>query len=281
MTRIERCRALGVLHTDLVGGEPLVHQDLERLFRQFGASGMTRGMITDGLLLTVARVDSLVDAGLKRLQITMAGTRPAREMPRSLKTLKERIGLCADLPIGFAVNAVLCDGTLDDVEEVARFCFELGVGVNVSVIQDKSRLRPPNDEGYLGMICWLRAQKQVGQPVVTSYYLLDYYERTLTGAPPDWSCRAGQKCFYVAADGASVTAHRSQRRVRSPASARTIWRDSEGPRAANETVASTRSFIPPCTFSNVRMVMASDLGGRIGAAKAGARLRLPVLTGAG
>jgi MoaA/NifB/PqqE/SkfB family radical SAM enzyme len=163
---------------------------------------MTSGMTTNGFLLTRDKLDQLLEAGLGRLQISVDGVRPTRQAPKSLKTLRAKIELCAGRPIWFRVNTVICEDTLDQVEEVARFCFALGVGVNFSVAHERGRLRRRLDNGrYLEKIRWLRAQKQAGQPVATPYFLLDYYEQTLSGAPPAWTCLAGQKCFYVAADG--------------------------------------------------------------------------------
>ncbi len=200
--RIDKCRELGVLHTDLIGGEPLLHPDLVRLFQQIKARGMTSGMTTNGFLLTEDKLDRLLEAGLGRLQISVDRLRPTRGTPKSLKTLKGKIDLCAGRPIWFRVNTVLCDETLDEVEEVAGFCFERGVGVNFSVVHERGRLRRRLNNGrYLEKIRWLRAEKQAGRPVATPFFLLDYYEQTLSGAPPDWTCMAGQKCFYVAPDG--------------------------------------------------------------------------------
>ena len=59
--RIDKCRELGVLHTDLIGGEPLLHPDLVRLFEQIKARGMTSGMTTNGFLLTADKLDLLLD----------------------------------------------------------------------------------------------------------------------------------------------------------------------------------------------------------------------------
>jgi MoaA/NifB/PqqE/SkfB family radical SAM enzyme len=202
LARIDKCRELGVLHTDLIGGEPLLHPDIDRLFGDIRDRGMTSGMTTNGFLLTEERLDRLMAAGLGRLQISVDGVRPTRETPKSLKTLQKKIELCAGRPIWFRVNTVICDETLDQVEDVARFCFDRGVGVNFSVVHERGRLRRRlNNSRYLEKIRWLRAEKQAGRPVATPYFLLDYYEKTLNGEPPAWTCLGGQKCFYVNADG--------------------------------------------------------------------------------
>jgi MoaA/NifB/PqqE/SkfB family radical SAM enzyme len=200
--RIDKCHELGVLHTDLIGGEPLLHPDLPRLMRRITALGMTTGMTTNGFLLTADRLDELIDAGMGRLQISVDGARPSAGAPKSLKTLRGKIDLCAGRPLWFRVNTVICDETLEEVEEVARFCFARRVPVNFSVVHVACRLRRRlQNARYLDRLRWLRAQKQAGQPVATPYFLIDYYERTLMGRPPAWTCQAGRKCFYVAPDG--------------------------------------------------------------------------------
>lgn len=202
VARIEKCHQLGVLHTDLIGGEPLLHPDVTRLLGQITARGMTTGMTTNGFLLTATRLDDLLAAGLGRLQISVDAVDATPSAPKSLKTLKGKIELCANRPIWFRVNTVICDETLDQVEEVARFCFDRGVGVNFAVVHDRGRLRRRiNNSRYLEKLRWLRAEKQAGRPVATPYFMLDYYEQTLTGAPPRWTCQAGQKCFYISPEG--------------------------------------------------------------------------------
>jgi MoaA/NifB/PqqE/SkfB family radical SAM enzyme len=271
VARIDKCHQLGVLHTDLIGGEPLLHPDLVPLFRAITARGMTSGMTTNGFLLTADKLDQLLEAGLGRLQISVDGVRPTREAPKSLKTLQKKIELCAGRPIWFRVNTVLCDETLDQVEEVARFCFERGVGVNFSVVHERGRLRRRlNNARYLEKIRWLRAEKQAGRPVATPYFLLDYYERTLTGAPPAWSCLGGQKCFYVAPDGgfhfcAHVPAAGDFAAVQPEDLAR--WGGAKGCERNCGVDCVVHTSLP---FSNLGSVVASEVGGRVGALIAGA-----------
>lgn len=282
VARIEKCRALGVLHTDLIGGEPLLHPDLERLFAEIAARGMTSGMTTNGFLLTADRLARLREAGLGRLQISVDGVRPTRETPKSLKTLQKKIELCAGLPIWFRVNTVLCDETLDQVEEVARFCFDLGVPVNFSVVHDRGRLhRRLGNARYLEKLRWLRAEKRAGRPVATPYFLLDYYERTLTGAPPLWTCRAGQKCFYVAADGRfHYCAHVAPVADFAAVTGADLAKGG-GPKGCEQNCGVDCVVHTSLPFSQLPMVVASELSGRLGTLTEQARVRLPVVGGAG
>jgi MoaA/NifB/PqqE/SkfB family radical SAM enzyme len=278
---IDKCHELGVMHTDLIGGEPLLHPDLERMFAQITRHGMTSGMTTNGFLLTAARLDALIAAGLGRLQISVDRATPRPGTPKSLKTLRRKIDLCVGRPIWFRVNTVLCDDTLDDVEEVARYCFDRGVPVNFSVAHERGRLRRRLDNRrYLDKLAWLRQEKQAGRPVATPYFLLDYYVETLNGRPPRWSCRAGQKCFYVSPEGRfhfcyHVPAVADFASVTPADLAR--W---AGPKGCERDCGVDCVIHTSMPFSSPATVVASEGRGRLGA-MAGAVRRLPLWPGHG
>jgi MoaA/NifB/PqqE/SkfB family radical SAM enzyme len=201
--RIDKIKELGTLHCDLIGGEPLLHPELLRLMRYVTHHhGMTTGMTTNGFLLTEDKLKELMDAGMGRIQMSVDGLHPKPGTPKSLKTLRKKIEMVSRHPIWFRVNTVICDQTVDEVEEVARLCFDLGVAINFSVVHDHGRLkRTPNTERFLDRVRWLKEQKASGRAISTPFYLIEYYERALNGKPMDWTCQAGNKCFYVSADG--------------------------------------------------------------------------------
>ncbi len=200
--RIDKCKDLGCVHTDLIGGEPLLHPDILVLLRHVVSRGMTTGMTTNAFLLNEERLKELIDSGIGRIQISVDAVTPTKATPKSLKTLAKKIEMVAKTDIWFRVNTVICDETIDDVEEVARFCFDLGVGVNFSVAHDRGRLvRGPNDARILEKVRWLLDRKHEGRAVHTPYYLIRYYEEALQGRPMDWTCFGGQKAFYVSPEG--------------------------------------------------------------------------------
>src|SRR5438874_2452939 len=59
----------------------------------------------------------------------------------------------------------------------------------------------PNIARFLDRVRWLKQQKSEGRAISTPFYLIEYYERALNNRPMDWTCQAGNKCFYVSADG--------------------------------------------------------------------------------
>jgi len=274
---IDKCHDLGVIHADLIGGEPLLHPDIIPLLKRITGHGMTTGMTTNGFLLTEARLDALLDAGLGRLQISVDRARPQPGIPKSLKTVKAKIDLCAGRPIWFRVNTVICDETLDEVEEVAQYCFERGVPVNFSVVHDRGRLhRHLQNKRYLDKLAWLRAEKQAGKPVGTPYFLLDYYVDTLEGRPPKWTCRAGQKCFYVSHEGKFHFCYHVPA-VADFMSVTTAdiagW---GGPKGCESSCGVDCVIHTSMPFSRTASVVASESRGLLGALVSGARRRLPL-----
>jgi MoaA/NifB/PqqE/SkfB family radical SAM enzyme len=199
--RIDHAAELGCLDLHLLGGEPLLHPDVVRLTRRIRERRMTTGVTTNGFLLTQPTLEALIDAGLGRLQISIDAARPTAGIPKTLKTLSRKIQMAAAHSVRTYVNAVLCSQTLDQVEEIATFCFDHGVSVSFSVVHDRGRLRMTDADVLLRKLDWLDAQRRAGKPVHTTSWLSHYYRRALQGRPFDWVCQAGAKCFYVDADG--------------------------------------------------------------------------------
>lgn len=202
VARIDKCKELGVMHTDLIGGEPLLHPELLPLVRHVRARGMTTGMTTNGFLLTADRLEALLDAGIGRVQISVDSLKPTASSTKSLKTLRPKIEMVAKRGLWFYVAAVICDETLAEVQDLAEFCFDLGVPIFFAVVHDRGRLvRGSSAEPFLDKIRWLKQQKRLGRPVSNPYYLIDYYERVLAGRPFAWRCEGGHKAFYVSPEG--------------------------------------------------------------------------------
>ena len=119
---------LGVRKVRLTGGEPLVRRDLDSLVRML--SGIPRiediSLTTNGVLLA-ERVESLVDAGLQRINVSLESLDPTRYERLTRRKLLHRVleGLTAARAAGvepIKVNAVLMRGVNDDEAEslVAR-----------------------------------------------------------------------------------------------------------------------------------------------------------------
>src|SRR6266851_2955955 len=67
--------AAGVLQADFTGGEPLARPDIVDLVRRARAAGLYVSLITSGLPLDEAKLDSLVQSGLDHFQLSFQGAR--------------------------------------------------------------------------------------------------------------------------------------------------------------------------------------------------------------
>lgn len=202
IARIDHCKELGVLHTDLIGGEPLLHPDIFPLMRHVVRSGMSTGMTTNGFLLTEDKLKELVDLGMGRIQISIDRLNPSPDTPKSLKTLRGKIDMVAKQGLWFYVAAVLCPETLDEVIPLAEHCFAMGVPIFFALVHERGQLKPgPYDARYLEKLSWLRQKKREGKPISNPYYLIRYFERALQGKPMRWTCMGGHKAFYISPEG--------------------------------------------------------------------------------
>ncbi|MFF1400728.1 pyrroloquinoline quinone biosynthesis protein PqqE [Streptomyces sp. NPDC058287] len=111
---------LGVLHTHLSGGEPLLRKDLEQITRSAAGAGLYTQLVTSGVGLSAERLDALVDAGLHSVQLSIqhADSRrsdelaghPAFDAKRQAAALVKERGL----PLG--INVVLHRHNLDALD---------------------------------------------------------------------------------------------------------------------------------------------------------------------
>ncbi|HEY6475638.1 MAG TPA: hypothetical protein VI456_03600, partial [Polyangia bacterium] len=99
--------------------------------------------------------------------------------------------------------------------------------------------------------------------------------------PPAWTCKAGEKCFYVAPDGrfhycAHVPPAGDFASITSDDLAR-----GGGPKGCEQNCGVDCVVHTSLPFSNLGDVVKSELGGRLGAVTSRVGFRLPVVGGAG
>src|SRR5690242_7302354 len=127
--RLDILADMGTSIITISGGEPLLHPQLDDIIRHIRLRGMIAGMITNGYLLTQARIESLNDAGLEHLQISIDNVRPDDISKKSLKVLDQKLKLLAEHAVfQVNINSVLGSAVNDpeDALTVARRAIELG-----------------------------------------------------------------------------------------------------------------------------------------------------------
>ena len=131
-TVVRVAAGLGVRKVRLTGGEPLLRRDLPVLVRMLtGIPGLTDiGLTTNGLLLA-QQADSLFDAGLRRLNVSLDTLDPDRFRQLARRDGLDLVlkGLAEAKRVGFRVkvNAVALRGFVEhDAAPLARYCREQG-----------------------------------------------------------------------------------------------------------------------------------------------------------
>ncbi|OLZ66392.1 pyrroloquinoline quinone biosynthesis protein PqqE [Streptomyces sp. IMTB 2501] len=122
--------ALGVVHTHLSGGEPLLRRDLPELVAAADTAGLYTQLVTSGVGLGERRLAGLAAAGLRSVQLSVqhadpaAAERIAGARSFAAKERAARLIRAAGLPLG--LNAVLHRGNLDDLDGLVRLALTWG-----------------------------------------------------------------------------------------------------------------------------------------------------------
>ncbi len=199
LRRIDQLAELGTTAITFSGGEPLLHPDLEQLVEHVRRRGMIAGLITNGYLLTVERIQKLNHAGLDHLQISIDNVTPDDVSKKSLKVLDRKLQLLAwhalfAVNINSVVGAGVCNP--QDALTIARRAHEYGFSSTVGIIHDgDGQLQPLSSEEY-SVFGQIKSLKKTG------YAQLNYFQENIArGKPNQWKCRAGARYLYICEDG--------------------------------------------------------------------------------
>ncbi len=197
--RIDKLAALGTTAVTFSGGEPLLHPELEQLIRHVRDRGMIAGLITNGYLLTVDRINSLNRAGLDHLQISIDNVTPDDVSKKSLKVLDKKLQLLAQHALFHVnINSVVGSGVRspEDALVIARRALELKFTSTVGIIHDgDGQLRPLDPEEY-------SVYREIRTLEKSNYSRLNFFQENIAqGKPNNWRCRAGARYLYICEDG--------------------------------------------------------------------------------
>ena len=123
-----------------------LHPNLDDIIRHMRRRGIIAGMITNGYLLTVERIERLNRAGLEHLQISIDNAQPDAVSKKSLKVLDKKLQMLAEhAEFGVNINSVVGSGIAhpEDALTVANRAVALGFSSTVGIIHDGSgQLQP-------------------------------------------------------------------------------------------------------------------------------------------
>jgi MoaA/NifB/PqqE/SkfB family radical SAM enzyme len=251
--RVDRLAMLGTGIITLSGGEPLLHPDAEAIISHIRAHGAIATLITNGYLLTPARIERLNDAGLDSLQISIDNVLPDEVSKKSLKVLDQKLRWLAEYAaFDVTVNSVVGSGIAhpEDALTIARRARALGFQSTVGILHDPSgQLRPlgPREQGILEEI------EALGRGLFSFDRYNRFQHNLARGVPNAWHCRAGSRYLYICEDG--LVHYCSQQRGYPG-----IPLDTYTPRDLDREYGTIKPCAPFCTIGCVhRVAMIDDL----------------------
>jgi MoaA/NifB/PqqE/SkfB family radical SAM enzyme len=197
--RIDKLGEFGTSIITISGGEPLLHPEIEAVIRHIRRRGIIAGMITNGYLLTRERIQSLNDAGLEHLQISIDNVMPDDVSKKSLKVLDKKLQLLAQYAI-FQVNINSVLGSPvhnpEDALAVARRALALGFTSTVGILHDHEGQLQPLAERQQNIFTEIM---NMGRK---SYSRFNYFQKDVArGLAHEWRCRSGSRYLYICEDG--------------------------------------------------------------------------------
>ncbi|MFD9482499.1 pyrroloquinoline quinone biosynthesis protein PqqE [Streptomyces sp. NPDC059991] len=201
---------LGVVHTHLSGGEPLLRRDLPEIVAAADAAGIYTQLVTSGIGLDAERLAALVHAGLRAVQLSVqhadaraseriAGRRSFAAKERAAALLRE-----AGLPLG--LNVVLHRDNLDALDALV----ELGLAWGVDRIElanaqfygwallNRDHLLPERDQLERARVAVDRWRERLAGRVELVWVVPDYFDGAAKACMGGW----GAVSLTVAPDGA-------------------------------------------------------------------------------
>jgi MoaA/NifB/PqqE/SkfB family radical SAM enzyme len=199
-TWTDKLAELGTSIITISGGEPLMHPELEEIIGHIRKRGILAGLISNGYLMSVKRIQSLNQAGLEHLQISIDNVDPDEVSMKSLKVLDKKLQYLAkhaDFKVN--INSVLGSGVRcpSDALEIGKRAVELGFTCTVGVIHDGSGHLQSLSEEEKMIFQELREIGKKGYPRINRYF----QENLAQGKPNKWRCRAGARYLYICEDG--------------------------------------------------------------------------------
>jgi len=129
----------------LTGGEPLLRDDLETLAERASAGGATVVVGTNGTRLTSERIDSLLEAGVKGVAVSIDSLRPEyhdrfRHGGGALADTMAAVERCSSQELDFVIQTTVTTGNRHEIADLARWSAEAGaVSFNVYFVVPTGR----------------------------------------------------------------------------------------------------------------------------------------------
>jgi MoaA/NifB/PqqE/SkfB family radical SAM enzyme len=191
---IDHLHKLGVAQIALLGGEPLLHEDIDKIVARANRASQT-SMTTNGFLVSEKVIDRLNEARLNHLQISIDTLKPRENMyiQKSLKTVQKKVELMLKRgKFSVHANIVLCEESRPEFKEIVRELRQMDIPVTVNLLHDDRGETVISGQEYIDLWDYHHDNSKV-----ISYIEYEYGKALLEGKTPDWHCRAGARHIYI------------------------------------------------------------------------------------
>jgi PqqA peptide cyclase len=211
--------SLGVLHVHLSGGEPAARLDLPEIVRAAREAGLYSNLITSGIGVTPQKLDTLKEAGLDHIQISMQDvTEESADRIAGYKGAFRRKRALAEQVVerGFplTINAVIHRANIGNVTALVEMAVAMQAGrVEIAhaqyygwALKNRSALMPSREQvdRAVAEVQELRG-KYLGQIVIDAI-VPDYYARFPKPCMGGW----GKRSLNVTPSGRVLPCHAAE-----------------------------------------------------------------------
>jgi pyrroloquinoline quinone biosynthesis protein E len=206
---------MGVLQADLTGGEPLARPDIIDLIRAARAAGLYVNLITSGLPLDEAKLQSLIDAGLDHIQLSFQGAREdtANEISGT-KAHAQKLRLLRRLAqhrLAVTLNFVIHRHNIDQIEEMLALAeSSTATRIEFANVQyygwafaNRKYLLPTREQLDTSLRILKSAQARLEGKIRVEYVVPDYYAKYPKPCMGGW----GKKLMLIAPNGEALPCH--------------------------------------------------------------------------
>lgn len=234
--------AMGVLQVHFSGGEPSARKDLEQLVAHATQVGLYTNLITSGVLLDRRRLEALIGAGLKHVQLSFQDFEPANAdriggyAGGHAKKLAVA-GAVRELGLPLTVNAVMHRQNLDHLPAVIDMALKLDAArLEVAHVQyygwalaNRAALMPTRAQLEAATAAVTAARERLKGQLVIDYVVPDYYAKRPKACMGGW----GRQFLNISPAGKVLPCHAAESITGMTFESVTgrpladIWRDSE------------------------------------------------------
>ncbi|MEM7731516.1 MAG: pyrroloquinoline quinone biosynthesis protein PqqE [Pseudomonadota bacterium] len=210
---------LGVLQLHLSGGEPATRRDLVELVKAARDAELYTNLITSGIGLTQKRLESLDEAGLDHVQLSLQGTTPelADEIGGYSGGFQRKMQVAEWIgEVGFplTLNVVLHRRNLHQIPCALEIAQEIGARrIEIATVQfhgwalaNRDALMPTREQAQEAIKIVNRARKELKGTLVIDFVPADYHDQLPKRCMGGW----GTTGLNIAPDGQVLPCHAAQ-----------------------------------------------------------------------